>query len=199
MLPDFPGLKRRLESQIARFIRGQIPAAGPLLKGLSSYTQHEGRDGELVRADGSRDSTKFEPMQFGIKFSREEMRTFDGDAVRKKLIELATEMADRQEQLLIARVGVAAASVGNVVSAGGDFKREHLFEILRKIELDFDSVTGKPKAGYKWVMHPEAAKGVTAKLNEWQDDPKFQEELKRIEEVKREEWRAREARRKLAD
>ena len=65
--------------------------------------------------------------------------------------------------------------------------------------MDFDPQTLQPKPGWVWVMHPNMAASVIPKVNEWEKDPTFNAKRERIMVVKREEWRDREANRKLVD
>lgn len=199
MLPDFPHLKRRVNTRLLRFVREQVPILAPLLRDVSSYTQHEGRRGDLTRADASTDTTLFEAAQFRFELPREEMRGFDLESLRRRLTELAGQIAAHQSQLMLTRVGEAAAAVGNEVNVGGELKPEHFLEMMRKVHVDFDPVTNKPKPGFSWVMHPDTATKVIAKVQEWEKDSTFMAELSRIEDQQREEWRAREARRILAE
>lgn len=198
MIPDFPHLKRRVNTRLLRFVRQQMPIVAPLLRDVLSYTQHEGRRGELTRADTSSDTTQLEAAQFRFELPKDEMRTLDFGSLKRRLTELAEQIAAHRSQLMLTRVGEAAAAVGNEVDAGGELKPEHLLEVMRKVHVDFDPVTNKPKPGFAWVMHPETATKVIAKAQEWEKDPTFIAELNRVEDQQREEWRAREARRKLA-
>ncbi len=199
MLPDFPHLKRRVNTRLLRFVREQVPALAPLLRDVSSYMQHEGSRGDLIRADESRDSTTFEAAHFEFELPKEEMRVLDIEALKRRLMELAEQLAAHQSRLMLTRVGEAATAVGNEVNAGGDLRPEHVLEVMRKLQVDFDPLTNKPKPGRAWVMHPDTAAKVVAKMQQWEKDPLFIAELNRIEDQQREDWRAREARRILAD
>jgi hypothetical protein len=127
------------------------------------------------------------------------MRTLDLPSLKRRLAELAEQIAAYRSRLMLMRVGEAAAAAGNEVKAGGELKPEHLLEAMRNVHVDFDPVTNKPKPGLSWVMHPDTATKLIAKMQEWEKDPTFMAELNQIEDQQREEWRAREARRKLAD
>jgi hypothetical protein len=199
MLPDFPDLKRRTNNRLSQFIRAQVPQVAPLLSDVATYIQHEGRAGGLTREDSSYDETELKGEPFPLALSREEMKTMDGDVLRIRLIELAKQIAEYQTKLMLSRVSEAVDSVGNSVSTGGELRPEHLLEALQKVHIDFDPVTEERKPGFKWVMHPDTAKAVMAKVTEWEKDQSFQDEMERIEKKQKEDWRAREARRTLAD
>lgn len=72
-----------------------------------------------------------------------------------------------------------------------------ILEIFRTVEMEFDPKTLQLLPGFQFVMHPETAAKVVPKIQEWEKDPEFKAKHERIMERKREEWRDREARRKL--
>ena len=107
-------------------------------------------------------------------------------------------MAEAQQTMMFTRLGEAVEKVGNTVDAGGDFQPKHLFEMLEKTQMEFDPETGEP-TGHMFVMHPDTAAKIVPKVKEWEKDPAIKAEYERILAKKREEWRDREARRKLVD
>jgi hypothetical protein len=199
MLPEFPELKRKLNRLLARMLREQLPLVAPLLEDISTFTQHEGKRGELTRADSSTDSTDFEIARIGVEISKDDMRVFSPEKIRRRIRDFAEQLAEHQSRLMLTRVGEAAAAVGNSVDAKGELKPEHLLDAMRSIHVDFDPETLKPKPGLKFVLHPDTAAKLMPKVKEWEQDPAIIAELQKIEDHQREEWRAREARRTLVD
>lgn len=199
MLPDFPGLKNRISGQLLRFVRAQIPILEPALSNAAAYRQHEGRDTLMERADGSSESLDYPRAEFKLQMSKAEMRTLDMNALRAQLVGLAQQIAEHQSGMMFARIAEAAEAVGNTVATGGELKPEHILEMMRQIQTDFDPITEERKPGLAWVMHPDMAEKVRAKVSAWERDPNFTEAVRRAEEEQREAWRAREARRKLVD
>ena len=86
-----------------------------------------------------------------------------------------------------------------MVHAGGELTQHNFLEVFRRVQMDFDPETLQPKPGFVWVMHPDMAASITPKVKEWERDPAFNAEYERIMAMKREEWRDREANRKLVD
>jgi hypothetical protein len=200
MLPDFPKLKAKAEAHLLQFIQREIPRVEPLLEKVRSFSQHEGRSGHLHRPDGSEDTIEYPGAEFGTELPREFMRTLDVPAVIQHLRSIAEQIAAHQTKMMLTKVGEAAAAVGNEISAGGgEFKREHLLELLQKVETEFDPVTGARKPGQAFVMHPDMADKILPRMQEWEKDPAFLAKVAEIENDQREKWRAREARRILAD
>jgi hypothetical protein len=199
MLPDFPSVKAHVESTLLRWCLAQIPQLAPLLGQIKSSHQHEGKRWHLSRSDKSTEETGFEMTHFEFVLTRDEMRRTDLPSLLEKLKDMAEQMAEAQETMLFSRVSAAAEAIGNTVDAGGDIKPEHLLEMLEKIQMDFDPATGEPAKGQVFVMHPDTAAKVVPKVKAWENDPAFRAEHDRIIARKREEWRAREDRRKLVD
>jgi hypothetical protein len=91
----------------------------------------------------------------------------------------------------------AANSSGNVVSIGSEFTPDSLLEVISRVPEDFDPRTLERKEGPVFVLHPDTASKVLPQAKQWEQDPEFKAKLDAIIERKREEWRDREANRKL--
>ena len=199
MLPDLTKVKTRLNRDLLRWVRGQIPVVAPLLQGVAKFHQHEGEIGTIVRADESEDPIEYGSVSVESVLNREEMKRFDLEAIQQKLTEVANKIGQAQTQRLLEAAGEAADSVGNVVHASGELTPDKLLEVYRKVEMDFDPQTLQPKPGFVWTMHPDMAASVVPKVKEWEKNPAFKAEYERIMTVKRREWRDRETNRKLVD
>ena len=195
MLPDFTRVKTRTNQTLGRWVRQQISIVAPLLKGVATYQQHEGKTSTIVREDGSEDPTDYQTFSGESVMNRDEMKRFDLEGTLQKLRELAIQIGQAQTQGLLKAAEKAADSVGNVVHTQGKLTPDKYLEVYRKLEMDFDPQTLQPTAGHVRVMHPDTA----AKVKEWEKDPVFKAEYEQIMAVKREEWRDREANRKLVD
>ena len=195
MLPDFTRVKTRTNRDLGRWVRQQIPIVAPLLKGVATFQQHEGRTSTIVREDGSEDPTDYHTISAETVTNRDEMKRFDLKAIHQTLRELAIQIGQAQTQKLLDAVEQAANSVGNVVHTHGQLTPDKYLEAYRIREIDFDPQTRQPTAGHVEVMPPDMA----AKVKEWEKNPVFKAEFEQIMAVKREEWRDREANRKLVD
>jgi hypothetical protein len=197
MLPDFTKAKSRANRDLLRWVRKQIPAVTPLIQGVATFNQHEGTVVKMVRADDSEATIDYRLESFEFALDREEMRRFDLPGIQRKLIDLAKRVGEAQSKRLLEVAGEAADSVGNVVHAGGELTPDKFLEVFRRVQMDFDAKTLQPEPGFVWVMHPDTAASIVPKVKEWEKDPKFNAQYERIMSVKREEWRDREANRKL--
>lgn len=199
MLPDFTKVKAKANRDLLRWVQRQIPSLTPLIQGVATVRQHEGRSSRLKRVDQTEGEIEYRAESFEFSLDREEMKRFDLPALQRKLADLATRIGEAQAKRMLEVAGEAADSVGNVVHTGGNLTADHLLEVFRKVEMDFEPDTLMPKPGFTWVMHPDTAAAVVPKAKEWEKDPAFQKEYENILATKREEWRVREARRKLVE
>jgi len=128
---------------------------------------------------------------------REEMKKFDFDTLKAKLLGVAENFAKAQEEMMLRRVSEAAHATGNIVSTKGEeFKPEHFFAMLRKILVDFDPETEIPRLP-TLVIHSD--QGFEELNRQWENDHKLKAERDQIMKEKLEEWRVRENLRKLVD
>ena len=199
MFPDFPEFKSRAQKLLLRRVESAIPEISPVLRDVRTFRQHEGDSSKLSRSDGSTDVIDFPETASEVIWTREEMKSFNFEQMEEKLLQIARDFAAAQTKLLIKKLSEATASVGNIVSAGGEeFKPEHFFEMLRKIMIDFDPETGAPRLP-SFLVHPRQMEKLREKLDQWLVEPSFAAEHQRILQEKAEEWRAREDLRKLVD
>ena len=199
MLPDFTRAKDRANRDLLRWVGQQTPSVAPLLRRVSTVRQHEGRVGRIVRQDESEASIDFCTTSSEFVQNREDMKHSDAKAIREKLLNAARHIGQDQTRRMVTAAGEAAQSVGNVVDAGGELTPDKFLDLFRKVQMDFDPHTLQPSPGFTFVMHPNTAASVIPKVKEWETDPRFNAEHERILAEKREEWRDREANRKLVD
>jgi hypothetical protein len=197
MLPDFTKVKARVNRDLVRWVQQQIPAVTPLIQGIATFRQHEGKVAKIVRTDKSEDGIEYRQSSFEFVTDREDMRTFDLSAIQQKLMELAKRIGADQEKQLLELARKAADSAGNVVNTGGELTPDKLLELISRVQEDFDPKTLEREPGAVFVIDPETAAKILPKVKEWEQNPEFKAKLERITNRKREEWRDREANRKL--
>lgn len=97
MLPDFIKAKRNLNRNLARWVQLQIPLLTPLLAGIATFRQHEGKQARITRADNSEGQIEYRQSSFEFAMTREEMRFSTLSAIQEKLLELAKRVGSAQE------------------------------------------------------------------------------------------------------
>lgn len=198
MLPDFPAVKNHGRAIFIRTVMHYIPIHEPLLKGIHHSRVHEGRTATLTRADQSQDRIEFQKGSAQLAVPNEQMQSITLEQLMSHASDMARQLAGQQVQMTFERVSQAAENVGNVVSAKELGAKEAFLEMQRRMHMDFDPESLEPK-DLMLVLHPDQIESFKKQAAEWEQDPDFQAELKRIREAKIEEWRARENRRKLVD
>jgi hypothetical protein len=198
MLPDFPDIKQIGRRRVREFIEQNIPQFAPILADIRRFRQHEGARGHITRVDASEGTLDYPETGFNFVLTRDEMKSLDMVGVMQKLRSLAEKFAEAQSKSMFETISAAAEAVGNVRKGVGELTPEAFLSLLQKMEMDFDERTGQPH----WptiVMHPDTLAANAEKFKEWDRDPAVRAELNRVIEQKREEWRARENSRTLAD
>jgi hypothetical protein len=197
MLPDFIKVKRNINRNLAKWVQEQIPLLTPLLAGIATFRQHEGKQARVTRTDDSEREIEYHQSSFEFVMTREEMRFSTLPAIKEKMLELAKRVGSAQERQLLEMAKREADSSGNVVHTGPDFTPDDLLELISRVPEDFDSRTLERQGGPVFVLHPDTAAKVVPQAKEWEKNPEFKAKLAEIMQRKREEWRDREANRKL--
>lgn len=198
MLPDYPEVKKFAQSLLLRAVKNQIHREEPVLAGVRHTMIHEGGAASLTRSDSSSEDVELKSATAEIAIPREQMRRVTAEQLQQYIVGMAHDLAEHQVRTMFEEISRAAGHVGNAVSAKELGEKEAFLEMERKIEMEFDPSTLEPK-GLMFVMHPTQAERWRKLAAEWEKDPQFQSERKRIREMKIEEWRARENRRQLVD
>lgn len=197
MLPDFPGLKKRLQRLVNRRLRASFNRELGFASEIPRFSVKEGDAWAIQRADGTVDVSNFgemstAPMEIEVK----DLPTLSPEKLGEKLDAMAKDMAEQARKKVIDKLKESTASGGTVVNTqGAPLSPEILLEALEKMEIDFDD------GGHHLTMlvGPALYKALQTLIPEWDKD----EELKRrhagLMERKRDDWRIRETRRKLAD
>jgi hypothetical protein len=199
MLPDFPEAKERALRLLLKWVQDQVPILTPLLAGVGHFRVHEGKLPKDPRLDKREDGKPFGQIEYELTLKREDMKRVDIPLIQQKLLDLAKHIGESQTKHLLEVVSLAADDAGNVVNARGEFTAEKFLEIFERVDMDFDHKTLEPTPGWSFVMHPDMAKEMIPKIQQWERDPQFRADHERIIQSKREAWRDREARRKLVD
>jgi hypothetical protein len=198
MLPDFPDVKRIVLKALIG--RSKLKAeADPLLGLMPPFIVHEGDRSVVRREDGTETVAHLReyPLKATTELTAEEMRVRGPAATEDAVARLAEGLNEGLARRTIAAIEAAAESVGNSVKAGGPFTAETYFAMLEKVELVF-SANGD-WAGLTLMAHPDTVAKAEPVLTSIETDPELKARRDAIVARKREEWRVREAARKLVD
>lgn len=196
MLPDLPRMKKDIAELFQIIFKNRLNAYLGVVGEVPRYIIKEGANPVTLRPDDSRDETKLQAASAETNFSIEEIPRLSVEQRITKLDDAAREMACQISSHAFATINEAVDKVGNVVDAKGKpFSPEAIFEVLEKIQLDFGE-DGKHKE-ITVVIPPALSDRARETLVQLHSDPKLSLRYQEIIEKKREEWRAREAARKL--
>lgn len=195
MLPDFPKTKTLIASRFDDFLRARKEMyLGPLSK-IRVRRVPEGNVQEIVRTSGEIEEIDVKTLRSTFVVADDELPTLSIETILVKLDSVAQQIAKQQAEQTYTAIAKAVEEVGNSVDAKGDFGAESILELLARLEIQF-SPDGRPRLPEIHV-HPSQAEAIVAALKELEADRDLRERFEQIMVLKREEWRAREALRKL--
>lgn len=197
MLPDLPQLKADIAQVFHTIFRNRVNAYLGVVGEVPRSVIKEGRSPMILRQDDSRDETTLKAASAELNFKVDEIPHLSVEQRIDRLDTAAREMATQINSQAFESINEAVKKVGNVVDAKGRrFSADALFEVLEKIQVDFEDDGVKHKE--LTVVIPPALTGRVKEVMEHiHQDPKLRERYKKIIDKKRMEWRDREAARKL--
>jgi hypothetical protein len=161
-----------------------------------SFRLAEGHRLIFEREDGVENEVEFGHAEAEFKVSVDELPNLTLDQLVAKMDKAAAELARQQVERAVSVLNEAVETVGNTLHMRGEpFQEEHLFQALEKISIDFDE-SGQPYVP-ALLMGPDMADRATKVVGRITSEPDLRRRYDQIISRKREEWRARESRRKL--
>jgi hypothetical protein len=198
MLPDFPKEKDLIGKFWNEYLAHKHREYLGFFATIPSFSIHEGNRWKIERDDGSESEQEFEELSSNFMIDLSEVPELTPEKIMEKINTVAEDTAKKMSQSIFRELEEATEKVGNVVNAKGQpLSQEHFLQMLEKMEASFtpDGQWDSPA----FVMHPNAWKANEEKFKEWEQDEEFKTKQDQIINKKREEWRAREALRKLVD
>ena len=196
MLPDFLETKEKLQKMLYyEMMQTYLTHMGPLADVPVSII-FEGNKTVVIREDGSSEERNLEEITTELQVKFEEVEEMPHEMVLNKINGVTEEMVGKIKKSFYEQIEKSADEVDNVVSAGGKpFSMDLFFELLEKIDIDFDKA-GNP-SGLAFVAGPKLFPSIAKVISQAEADPENDRRYKAIIERKREEWRVRESNRKL--
>lgn len=196
MLSDYLRVKKRLhELYIERWHR--LGESDGVLGNLPQpQTLQEGDRHHLSREDGSEQDVVMKQSSVSMTFHIDELDTATTEEIIRKWDAAAKDMHGQMTKHLFEVVEQGCQEVGNVLDAKGRPFAEVFLEMMEKMDMSFEP-DGTRSPGQSIVLHPSTFQRIRPELEAMEADPAIQRRVKEIENRKREEWRAREADRKL--
>jgi hypothetical protein len=196
VLPDYPSLKQELHGALNKILRARFQAHSQVLNEVPRGRVFEGTGTQIQRASGEVEDSDDLSASGTLTLKTEDLPKLTFEKVVEKLDEVAQEMAAEATTKFFQSLEAATARTGNVVDAGGrPLSAEAIIEVLEKIYIDCDDDGNLELPTI--VIHPKQADALRAAEEELDRDPQLKRRHEEALEAKREEWRVREASRKL--
>lgn len=198
MLPDYPEFKKEcVEIVRERLVKVRDDCVSPFGPNKEAANHFEGDKFEVIRADGTGEPEPYTRVEENFFFKNAELEKLTLEQLLNKYSELGESMGRQQFGIMLNAISNAVQGTPNDVKTSEQDLVEQIFTSLERIELDFDA-EGQPSK-----LQTIAAPGMAERLREAHEKIENNPELKkRYDELinkKREEFRDREAARKLVD
>jgi hypothetical protein len=196
MLPDFPKQKALVREAIIRQVRLELRARNPLSASIRRHRHHEG-SGFAVSEVSEDEGSDYIEISSEINLDLRAVPEMTGAEVQSLLSSWIDELAAKEAQHLFKAIDEATERAGTAVSMSGQpLSPEIMLELLRRMQVDFDE---NGQAQLQFVIHPSMAERLSAIEKLMEANPIYRRQWDEIIYQKREEYRVREASRKLVD
>lgn len=196
MLPDFPTIKRTLSELLGDFMHARVGYHWPPFQEIRHVRYFEGDTHSMTREDGETEKSPFRTMASEITFQMDELPKLPLQTVLERLDGVAADMARQHAEMFYQTISDAVEKVGNVVDAKGKrLTAQMILEMYEKLQIDFDRF-GQPNL-QQIHLPPGLEERAEQALRELSEDPGMRKQFENLIIQKKEEWRAREASRKL--
>ena len=194
MLPDWSETKRLFGWVFQTYARQKVRAISPFADVPTRYLQ-EGRGMKVTRADQSESNTKAQQLSSMVEIKFDEIPDLTFEKTIAKYDEMILDMVHKQTGFALERLSEDIPKSRSVDAKGRTLDAEIILEMLETIQLEFYP-DGQPQELHVvgCLFTPERLKAV---YEEFQSNPDLQKRHNELIARKREEWRAREANRKL--
>lgn len=194
MLPDYSETKRLFSRFFQTYARRKARAISPFADVQTRYL-HEGRGMKVTRADKSESNTETQQLSSEMQIKFDEIPDLTLEKAVAKYDEMILDIVRKQTGFALQRLSEDIPASQSVDAKGKKLDAEIILEVLETIQLEFYP-DGRPHELHVvgGLFSPERLKAVD---EQFQNSPELQKRHNELMERKREEWRAREASRKL--
>jgi hypothetical protein len=194
MLPDYTETKRLFSRYFQTYMRQKARAISPLADVQTRYL-HEGRGMRVNRPDDSESKSEVQLLSSTMEVRFDEIPDLTLEMTIAKFDEIILDMVRKQTGFALGRVSAEIPSSQSIDAKGKKLDAELILEMLEAIQLEFYP-DGRPHE-----LHVIGSLFTEERLRavdeEFRNNPELQTRHDELMERKREEWRAREASRKL--
>jgi hypothetical protein len=198
MLPVFGRSRKAMRDLWRQHLFKNFHGGDPVMTGIPLRVQREGKNSSFEDAAGERQEMEYKQISAESSFKPEEGKGMSTEEFFKMASEPAIKMAGQASRRLFEKLAQVTSATGQVIDAKGQpFHPKLMIEMLEKMELSFDD-QGNPRLP-EMYMGPDLHSSIKDKLPEWEKDETIKAAMKEVIDKKREDFREREANRRLVD
>lgn len=194
MLPDYSETKRMFSQFFQAYIRQKARSISPLVEIPIRYL-HEGRGMKVKREDLSESTMDMQQFSSTMEIKIDEIPEQTFDKVIATYDKVILDLVRKQTGFALERLNEDIPKSQSIDAKGKKLDAEMILQMLETIELEFYP------DGRLQELHVIGGLFSPERLNsaneELQNNPELQQRYNELIDRKREEWRAREASRKL--
>jgi len=194
MVLRFNEVLKVVNKHITEYLDGAIRHYAALPK-MPERVVPEGNGVITVLENGQEADVELRKMEASATRKLENFVDPDPEKIYGLLQEIAFQIASQQQQLLMDKVGGAADEVGNSLAFKGNLTPQHVFDMYRRITLDFYH-DGQPHE-LAMFSGPEMTQAYGLIMERIATEPELKREFAEIIDLKRKQWNVRESNRKL--
>lgn len=194
MLPDFPETKKLFSRFFQTYMRRRVRNISPYGAVQTRYL-HEGQAMKITRADQSESTSGMEELSAHLEIKFDEIENLTLEKAIEKHDSMIVDLVRKQTHFIRERMSNEIPESQTLNAKGRKFDAQVAIEMLEKMQIDFYP-DGTPHEIF--VDGPLfTSERMAAVEKEIESNPELKSQFDEMMMKKREEWRAREADRKL--
>jgi hypothetical protein len=195
VLPDFVQAREKyMQILMDRFEKVSSRHMGPM--DFKKYKIFEGRRITSVMANGQKFVSKVQKISGDIQILNEDIKSGNIPKAFEYIDKMAIQKAEKESQLLFEEITRITTEAGQVSdNKGKPFDAEIFFMAIQKMQISFKADNTMEKISF--VFPPQWEQRVNEVMTELENNPLMKKRYDELIERKRQEWRDREASRKL--
>lgn len=194
MLPDFPETKKLFSRFFRTYMRQKIREISPYSELRTCYL-HEGRSMKIIRADQSESTSNVEELSTHLEINNDEIANLTLQKSIEKHDAMIADLVRKQTHFIRERISSKLPESQTLDAKGRRFGAQVIIEMLEKMQIEFHP-DGTP---HELFMDGPlfTSENLATAEKELESNSELKSRFDEMLEKKRDEWRAREADRKL--
>ncbi len=192
MLIDYPSIKQRIEELINERMRRAL--LHPLFDSGGMRLANEGNRFSVAGDHGWKHEGEFKEAEALLEVNLEEYESLTFNDLLERVDRATAELLAKKSKMMFESLDKITRETGNVIDARGAATPEHLFAMIEKVDMSFDS-KGQPQMAL--VAGTEACKKLVEVIQKIETDPVLKQRMDLLMQRKKDDWSDRESSRAL--